>query len=459
MTRILLLMVLAPACSPSPTCGDGAVDPPLEACDDGKENADVADACRTDCTLPVCGDGIVDAGEGCDDATAWGGDGCTPSCRVEAGVLESDGDDTPAGANALGSSPGHGSLPEGDVDCWSFEVEDGAYVSADVSLDEGCPLGEVRLTLHGPGGGVVAVGTPDAERGCSPLDPLEEPGARFLETGTWAICVEGFFGDVVPAYRLDVQTGDSCVLEGLPSRVEDDADGDGLLDVCDDDDDDDGILDEDDNCPRVPNSGAVVPLAPASDGWLRDWLLVGPLTGVASTDRCLPTPDRLGDGDPGDDASAVPALAESVEDQAWTVHRSSTDRIGLGALGGDAPRESYQALWVRVDAERDLTLSLGPDDGARAWVGADQVLEDARCQGTTIDGNEVPVTLQAGWNRLLVKVYDQGGGWGVYARFKDGDTPVTDLEISLQAGGPWRPDQTDSDGDGVGDVCDDTPAG
>ena len=53
--------------------------------------------------------------------------------------------------------------------------------------------------------------------------------------------------------------------------------------------------------------------------------------------------------------------------------------------------------------------------------------------------------------------YDQGGGWGNYARFLDGATPVTDLELSLSPHGAWAPDQTDSDKDGVGDVCDKTP--
>ena len=79
------------------------------------------------------------------------------------------------------------------------------------------------------------------------------------------------------------------------------------------------------------------------------------------------------------------------------------------------------------------------------------------CQGTVVDSTKVKVMLLAGWNTLLIKVYDQGGGWGNYARFLDGATPVTDLELSLSPHGAWAPDQTDSDKDGVGDVCDKTP--
>ncbi len=32
----------------------------------------------------VCGDGVLDAGEGCDDGNTVDGDGCSSKCRVEA---------------------------------------------------------------------------------------------------------------------------------------------------------------------------------------------------------------------------------------------------------------------------------------------------------------------------------------------------------------------------------------
>lgn len=57
-----------------------------EVCDDGEDNGIAPDACRPDCTLPVCGDGITDPayGETCDDANDIPDDGCNrcvaPSC-------------------------------------------------------------------------------------------------------------------------------------------------------------------------------------------------------------------------------------------------------------------------------------------------------------------------------------------------------------------------------------------
>lgn len=54
-----------------------------EECDDG--NQVVADACTNSCKLPKCGDGIIQAGIGetCDDSNAVDGDGCSSKCVVE----------------------------------------------------------------------------------------------------------------------------------------------------------------------------------------------------------------------------------------------------------------------------------------------------------------------------------------------------------------------------------------
>ena len=42
---------------------------------------DIPSECRLDCTIPRCGDGILDAGEVCDDGNTSAGDGCAADCR------------------------------------------------------------------------------------------------------------------------------------------------------------------------------------------------------------------------------------------------------------------------------------------------------------------------------------------------------------------------------------------
>jgi cysteine-rich repeat protein len=69
----------------APVCGNG-IEQEGEACDDGTGNSDTTpDACRTDCTLPFCGDGTADPrnDEECDDGDDQELDGCRPDCTLE----------------------------------------------------------------------------------------------------------------------------------------------------------------------------------------------------------------------------------------------------------------------------------------------------------------------------------------------------------------------------------------
>lgn len=83
---------------PSATiCGDGIVDA-TEACDDGSTGGGSTggdgpadgDGCSATCTIelpppppPICGNGIVELGEQCDDGNDNNIDGCSNSCLVQ----------------------------------------------------------------------------------------------------------------------------------------------------------------------------------------------------------------------------------------------------------------------------------------------------------------------------------------------------------------------------------------
>ncbi len=63
-------------------CGNGLMEGE-EACDDGLDNADTA-ACTSACAVAACGDGFVQDGvEECDDSNTDDGDGCSATCTTE----------------------------------------------------------------------------------------------------------------------------------------------------------------------------------------------------------------------------------------------------------------------------------------------------------------------------------------------------------------------------------------
>jgi cysteine-rich repeat protein len=73
---------------PAPVCGNGIVESG-EVCDDG--NTTSGDGCSATCQLEsVCGNGAVESGEQCDDGNTSGQDGCSATCLREA-ILGSSG--------------------------------------------------------------------------------------------------------------------------------------------------------------------------------------------------------------------------------------------------------------------------------------------------------------------------------------------------------------------------------
>lgn len=98
---------------PDAICGNGVIDG-LEQCDDGDANSDtLANACRANCRRNFCGDGVRDQYEECDDGNDNPHDGCTLTCYVPAasrGCSSAPGAPAPLGALGLALLVGIGLL-------------------------------------------------------------------------------------------------------------------------------------------------------------------------------------------------------------------------------------------------------------------------------------------------------------------------------------------------------------
>lgn len=113
-------------------CGNGSVDA-TEGCDDA--NAQSGDGCSASCTVEaLCGNAAIDPGEACDDGNLVNGDGCSRLCRVE----------PVCGDGSLGSGEacddGNTTDADGCSAACSLEPFCGnALIEADEACDDGNP--------------------------------------------------------------------------------------------------------------------------------------------------------------------------------------------------------------------------------------------------------------------------------------------------------------------------------
>jgi cysteine-rich repeat protein len=143
-------------CDLGPVCGNGVIEAP-EACDDG--NTIAGDGCSATCTVEhvcVCGDGVVDAGEACDDGNTTSGDGCSATCTIEEpvcvcgnGVVEApeacDDGNTTAGDGCSATCTiepqpvcGNGVVETGET-CDDGNTTSGDHCSSTCQTESTCP--------------------------------------------------------------------------------------------------------------------------------------------------------------------------------------------------------------------------------------------------------------------------------------------------------------------------------
>ena len=443
-------------------CGDGIINNPNEECDDGIDNANTADSCRTDCLLPQCGDGIQDSEEDCDDGNLFNVDGCSDECTIEEGSFEVEPNDDHTLALPVDSSGSiEGSLWEYDRDCYSFIFDHNDYFSLRVNPEQEECTHLVNLEVYEDG---ELVDTDIALDGsCTALEPEMDDLARFLpgsDITETTVCISGLLGAAVDHYSLEWDTfPDSCTLQDIELTAEEDPDEDLLANNCDSDDDNDGITDTFDNCPVTPNNG-LIEYTPTNDGFIRNWIMTSAfqVSGITTT-ACQPLPDLLF----LDETEVYPSLSNTLLDYNedpvnWALYNSPTDRVDFLEISTlsivAAPREIFAGIWVYSDSTRSVDVRFGPDDGGKVWVNGVMVGETDVCQGASADKYTYPTSLNSGWNRVLIQIRDNGGGWAFYFRFTENGIPVTDLLLSPIATGLFEDYQSDSDDDGIGDQCD-----
>jgi len=169
--------------------------------------------------------------------------------------------------------------------------------------------------------------------------------------------------------------------------------------------------------PGRPAPAPVYSLKP-SEGFVRDWLVVGPFPAPDRKGHSLTFPPEADPLDPKKEYKAGPGVLR------WRPHTSPDDYVDFAKLfKTEDPAVAYAVCWVRSERPRRLWLSLGSNDGIKVWVGGKVVADNPVFRSAAPGQDKVTCELVAGWNEVRVKIDNQGGPWGFYFDARD---PATD---------------------------------
>ncbi len=199
------------------------------------------------------------------------------------------------------------------------------------------------------------------------------------------------------------------------------------------------------------------PFKPGKDGFISDWLLLGPLPNMLVA---KPTGNEFAGfrtddlAKYGGEANVQPAYGKKHKikyppDGLWiegeeTLTWRDFHGGGMNILNDLLLPErgitivppvnvaAYLACWIESPTDRKVTLAVGSDDCHKVWLNGKLVAALETERGAAPDQNLYPIELKKGRNLLLVKTFQSVGDWKFCLRFLDEKKmPVTDLSVIL----------------------------
>jgi hypothetical protein len=76
---------------------------------------------------------------------------------------------------------------------------------------------------------------------------------------------------------------------------------------------------------------------------------------------------------------------------------------------------------VKPPEAMDARLEVGSDDQVKIWLNGEVVHDNPAMRGYQDGQDKVKVSLKAGWNTLLMKITNGGGGWAAGCRVRSPD--------------------------------------
>jgi hypothetical protein len=146
----------------------------------------------------------------------------------------------------------------------------------------------------------------------------------------------------------------------------------------------------------------------------RSWQLIGPFPNDKDAGHGLAYPPETDNTDLGKEYDGLQGKVR------WQVHHSQTDKIDLQKVFDHSDAGvAYAVCWVKPAWRMRAILATGSDDGIKVWINRKLVLDKAVHREAVPADDKTPITLEDGWQEILVKIDNRFGTWAFYLDLLD----------------------------------------
>jgi hypothetical protein len=184
--------------------------------------------------------------------------------------------------------------------------------------------------------------------------------------------------------------------------------------------------------PRVSSSET---LRPDSDGYIRDWVMLAPITlpqGRLAADLIIEEQVK-------NEAALQPKAGDTVKiygkELTWKNITASAKYFDFNAILNTVNDHAagFMVTYIECDREMsDVTMALGSNDQARLYLNGRDIYAFQDARSLELDADKGKVHLKKGVNVVVFKVINEQNSWQGSMRFLDKTgAPVRDLKIKL----------------------------
>jgi hypothetical protein len=185
----------------------------------------------------------------------------------------------------------------------------------------------------------------------------------------------------------------------------------------------------------TPHVRAEDALRPDADGYIRDWVMLAPIT--------LPEERHAGDliveEQIKNEADLRPKAGDTInvngKELTWQNITASTKYFDFNAILKTVNDHAagFMVTYIECDKEMsDVTMALGSNDQGRLYLNGKDIYAFQDARPLELDADKGTVHLKKGVNVVVFKVINELNSWQGSMRFLDkAGAPVTDFKIKL----------------------------